>query len=90
MNLVWTVEFSGDALKQLKKLDPQNSKRIIKYIKERVLSDNPRVLGKELKGNLSNLWRYRVGDCRIICEIQDDILVVLVLKIGHRKEVYKH
>lgn len=88
--MAWTVKFSGDALKQLKKLDAHQSKRIINYLTQRVLSNSqPRSLGKELSGNLSPLWRYRVGDFRMICELKDDILVVLVLKVGHRKNVYK-
>ena len=51
--------------------------------------DNPRTLGEALSGRLGGLWRYRVGDCRVICEIQDGTLCILVVKIGNRREVYR-
>lgn len=52
-------------------------------------SDDPRSLGKALSGPLGDLWRYRIGDCRIICDIQDGVLIVLVLQIGKRRDVYR-
>ncbi len=87
--MAWNVEFASKVKKQLSKLDKSDVRKILDYLKERVaLQDNPRVFGKELKGNLAGLWRYRVGNCRIICEIQDEKLVVLVVRVGHRKNIY--
>jgi mRNA interferase RelE/StbE len=88
--LAWRIELTETANKQLAKLDKIEAKRIIKFLRERLaVSDNPRNIGKALSGPLSGLWRYRVGDYRLICEIQDGVLCVLVLKIGNRREVYK-
>lgn len=88
--MVWIIEYTDTAKKQLKKLDKQTAKRILDYMDERIIeSKNPRSAGKVLTGSLGGLWRYRVGDCRIICEIQDNALRVLVVKMGHRREVYR-
>jgi mRNA interferase RelE/StbE len=88
--LVWTIEITDTAQKQLAKLDKRESRRIIKFIKERLSNlDDPRKIGKVLKGPLGGLWRYRVGDNRIICDIQDGAVCVLVLKVGKRSEVYR-
>ena len=66
------------------------SRRILKFLYERVEKlDDPRTIGGRLQGTLSGLWRYRVGDYRLICSLEDDRLVVLVLRIGHRREVYE-
>lgn len=83
------IRFSSDALKQLKKMDRQIAKRIINFLEHKIspLAD-PRQIGKPLQGQLVNLWRYRVGDYRIIVEIQDDKLIIQVIKIGHRKDIY--
>lgn len=88
--MVWTIELTGKAEKQLAKLDRQTARRITQFLQDRVRQhDNPRELGKALTGDrLGSYWRYRVGDYRIICEIFDDRLVVLVLKVAHRREVY--
>jgi mRNA interferase RelE/StbE len=76
--------------KTVRKLNPSTRKRIRAYLEERVaLLDNPRDIGDPLKGALSGLWRYRVGDYRVICELQDEALVVLVVRIGHRRAVYR-
>jgi mRNA interferase RelE/StbE len=78
------------AVKQLKKLDKSMQKRIIDFLKNKISGcNNPRYLGKPLKGKLSNLWRYRIGNYRIICKIQDKEVLVLVLNIKHRKTAYK-
>lgn len=62
---------------------------IKKYLEERIaVSDNPRLCGKALTSNLSGLWRYRIGDYRVIAEIQDDSLIILAVKIGHRSKIY--
>lgn len=85
----WTIKFSELAHKQFKKMDKATAKKLLRYLRERVLSqENPRLLGKALLHDKSGLWRYRVDDYRIICEIIDHEIVVLVLRIGHRKEVY--
>lgn len=86
--MAWQIELTGSAEKELAKLDKPVAKRIIKFLRERVSVD-PRSSGKALKGDHSGLWRYRVGDYRVICEIFDDKISVLVIRVGHRKEVYR-
>jgi mRNA interferase RelE/StbE len=87
--LVWTVNYTDTARGQLSKLDKQTARRILDYMDKRVSGqDNPRSSGKALTGPLGGLWRFRVGDYRIICDIQDGAVVILVLKIGHRSKVY--
>ena len=87
--MAWKVEFSSGADRDLDKLDPQHARRILKVLFERVADlDDARSLGEALQGQrLGEFWRYRVGDYRLICQIQDERLVVLVLKIGHRSDV---
>jgi mRNA interferase RelE/StbE len=88
--LAWTIEYSHTAKEQLRKLDRQAAKRILDYVEERLASrDNPRDLGKALSGPLGALWRYRVGDYRLIYDIQDNASRILVLRIGKRTEVYR-
>jgi mRNA interferase RelE/StbE len=88
--LAWTVEYAESAKKQLRKLDKASARRIVDFMDERVgESEDPRQSGKALKGPLGDLWRYRVGDFRILCDIQDGKLTVLVLQIGNRREVYR-
>ena len=85
----WGYRVSAKALKQLRKLGPEPSRRIFAYLDSRVAGDeNPRRFGKALKGDLAEFWRYRVDDYRVVCQIEDDELVVLVVRIGHRKNVY--
>ena len=87
----WKIEFSPEADRELSKLDPQHAKRILKFVQERVARvDDPRSIGKALQGSrLGEFWRYRVAPFRIICKIEDDRLLVLVLRIGDRKEIYR-
>lgn len=86
----WTVKFNNIAEKQLKKLDKPVQHKIVTYLEERIEDcKDPKHFGEPLKGSKAGLWRYRIGDYRIICEICDDELVVLALAIGHRKEIYK-
>jgi len=86
----WTIEYLQSAKKGAKKLSPQNRKKVRAFLEERIASmEDPRQLGKPLKGTLSEFWRYRVGDFRILCQLQDQKLVVLVVRIAHRKDVYK-
>jgi mRNA interferase RelE/StbE len=88
--LAWTVKISDFAEKQLLKLDKPIQKRILNYLDDRLEGcKNPRHFGEALQGNKSGLWRYRVGDYRIICEIQEGELIILALAIGHRREIYK-
>ncbi|HMD77373.1 MAG TPA: type II toxin-antitoxin system RelE/ParE family toxin [Terracidiphilus sp.] len=88
--MAWAIEYAETAKKQLRKLDRAAARRIIDFMDERVASsDDPRAIGKALKGPLGELWRYRVGDFRVICDIQDKVLTVLVLRIGNRREVYR-
>lgn len=85
----YKIVFSEKALNQLKKLDKHIIALIIGWLEKNVDgSENPRVHGKGLVENKSGLWRYRIGDYRLICEIQDKEVVVLVLEVGHRKEIY--
>lgn len=87
--MIWKIEYTDSAKTQLKKLDKPIAKRILNYMDELVLLENPQQRGKALTGNLEDLWRFRVGDYRIICELEKDYLRVLVLKVGHRKEIYR-
>jgi len=89
--LAWTIEYTETARKQLRKLDKQIARRILDFINERISGEhNPRDTGKALTGNLLGaFWRYRIGDFRIICDIQDAKLCVLVVQIGNRREVYR-
>jgi mRNA interferase RelE/StbE len=88
--LDWTVEYAEIARKQLRKLDKSLAQRIVDFMDERVAATgDPRRVGKPLKGPLGDLWSYRVGDFRILCDIQDGKLMVLVLQIGNRREVYR-
>ena len=82
------IEFTSIAKKQLSKLDKPIQKQIRKYLDEVALLENPRQRGKGLVGNYAGLWRYRVGDYRLVCEIIDEKIIVTVLRISHRKEVY--
>jgi len=89
--MAWTVEFSATAERELASLDRQDARRILKFLHERIAKlEDPRSIGKALTGpRLGELWRYRVGDYRLICKIEDVRLVVLVLRVGHRKEIYR-
>jgi mRNA interferase RelE/StbE len=87
--MAWQIEVSDGARSQIKKLDPPVARRLVAFLYKRLaLLDDPRSLGEALQAK-DKLWRYRVGDYRIICSLEDDRLVVLVLKVGHRREVYR-
>lgn len=89
--MAYKVELSKRFQKSLRKIPNESAKRILKTLKDIGDSeDDPRSQGKPLVGHLRGLWRYRVGDYRIICDIYDDELVVIVLDVGHRREIYKH
>ena len=85
----WTYSFEARAIKELKKLGPQAAREIVAWLDERIAGKkDPRQFGKALKGDLAQLWRYRVGDYRVICAVKDQELLVLVVRVGHRKNVY--
>ena len=88
--MAWEIEFTGKARKQLRKLAQADARRIVNFLRQRLspLSD-ARQLGKALQGPSSELWRYRVGKFRLVCEIQDDRLVVLVVRVGQRDKIYR-
>lgn len=87
--LTWTVEWDDRARKELRKLDKQLQKDILQYLRKRIaVDDDPRRFGKALSYDKHGLWRYRVHNARIICRIEDDSLIVLVVKVGYRKTVY--
>ena len=89
--MTWTVELETAAEKELDKLDPQEAKRILRFLFERVTHlENPRSIGEALQGSkFKNLWKYRVGDYRLICSLEDNVARILVVKIGDRKEIYR-
>ena len=89
--MAWQIEFSDTASKQLAKLDKPVAKRIRDFLRERVaVLNNPRSIGDALKGSeFGELWRYRVGDWRLICKIEDQRIVITVVRLGNRREVYK-
>jgi len=89
--MAWKIELSDTAARELDRLDPPQSKRILKFLNERVAPlQNPRSIGQALRGSeLGEFWKYRVGDYRLICRIEDDRLLILVLRVGHRREVYR-
>jgi mRNA interferase RelE/StbE len=89
--MVWKIEIAPAAKKELDKLDRQTAQRILTFLQKRVtLLKDPRSIGDALKGpKFGEYWRYRVGDYRIIVRITDDVLLILVLRVGHRKHVYK-
>lgn len=86
----WTVDLLEDVAKTLEQMDATTRNRIRRFIRERLQgTDNPRQLGKALTGNYAGLWRYRIGDYRLVCQLQDTRLVVLVVELEHRSDVYK-
>ncbi|QWD87340.1 type II toxin-antitoxin system RelE/ParE family toxin [Polynucleobacter paludilacus] len=89
--MAWIIKYTESSSKQLKKLDKQTALRVLDYMDERVaVLNDPRSLGKNLKGpKIGEYWRYRVGDIRVICNIVDGQMMVLVIEIGNRREVYR-
>ncbi|MBU1168168.1 MAG: type II toxin-antitoxin system RelE/ParE family toxin [Proteobacteria bacterium] len=88
--MAWTIKYTDTALALLRKLDKQIARRIVDFMDQRVaVLDDPRTRGKALVGPLGGFWRYRVGDYRIICDIHDEALYILVVKIGNRRDVYR-
>jgi len=89
--LAWIINYTESALRQLKKLDKSIALRVLDYMDERVATiDDPRALGKSLVGpKLGAYWRYRVGNIRVICNIKDGEMCVLVIEVGNRREIYR-
>ncbi|MFN8788567.1 MAG: type II toxin-antitoxin system RelE family toxin [Neisseriaceae bacterium] len=85
----WQIIFETTAAKKFAKLDKKIQQRIGVEIDRIIQSDNPRKFGKALSGNLSGLWRYRVGDYRIVCKIEDSTLIIVVVRVANRKDVYR-
>ncbi|MDK8300684.1 MAG: type II toxin-antitoxin system RelE/ParE family toxin [Actinomycetaceae bacterium UMB1218B] len=89
LTLAWKVEIDKDAQRYLAKLDKPIARRIVAKLRQISELNDPRMQGKGLTGNLAGLWRYRVGDYRLVCLIEDDVMVVLVVDVNHRSQVYK-
>lgn len=89
--MIWRIEFDPAAYEELAQLDRVVQKRIMKVLRERIAPlEDPRSLGEVLHGKeLGRFWKYRIGDYRVICDIQDEVIRILVLRIGHRREVYR-
>lgn len=88
--MAWIIEYAQTAVSQIGKLDRQIARRILDYMDEKIASlDDPRIRGKALTGPLGELWRYRIGDYRVICAIQDNHFRILVVEVGHRKQIYR-
>ena len=86
--MAWTIDYADTARQQLRKLDRQTARRIVDFLDERTAAlENPRATGKALTGLLGGFWRYRVGNCRVICDLQDGALRVLVVQVGNRREM---
>jgi mRNA interferase RelE/StbE len=89
--LAWRIEFEPRALKELQEQDPQVQRRLLAFLRERIAPQaDPRGIGEALHGGeLGRFWKYRVGDWRLVCEIRDRTVTVLVVRIGHRREIYR-
>ncbi len=89
--MTWKIEFDPAAARELAKLDRPHAKRILSFLSGRVAQlDDPRSIGEPLKGSkLGEFWKYRVGDYRVISSIEDNVMRVLVVRIGNRREVYR-
>ena len=89
-SLAWTVKFSTRAVKSLKRIDRPNQELILKFMTEKVAKQpDPISLAKKLSGNLGDFYRFRLGDYRIVCEVQNQELIILILQIGHRQNIYQ-
>jgi mRNA interferase RelE/StbE len=88
--MTWKIEFEKNAQKDLEKLDQQIAKRLLSFLSRIEKLEDPRSVGEALKGSvLGSLWKYRVGDYRIISEIKDTTVLIVVLKVGHRRNIYR-
>ena len=89
--MAWRVELADSAAKQLRKLDPQVARRILTFLRDRVAPlDDPRSIGEALRGKeLGQFWKYRVGDWRVIADLNDGVMLITVIRLGNRREVYR-
>ena len=88
--MAWNIEFIPAAAKEIKKLGKAEAARIIATLETRIAAlEDPRSLGSALTGELGGLWRWRIGDYRVIARIEDERITILVVRIGHRREVYR-
>lgn len=89
--MAWRIEFHPGAEKELSKLDRQAARRIVHFLRDRVAAlEDPRSLGEALKGpEVGRFWKYRAGDYRLICDIQDERITILVARVGHRRDIYR-
>jgi mRNA interferase RelE/StbE len=88
--LAWKIQFDPRALKELEKLDGSAQQRILKFLNQQISpAKDPRAKGKALAGEFAGLWRYRVGEYRLICDIRDKLLIILILRVAHRKDIYR-
>lgn len=88
--MAWKITLSSAAIKSLDKMGREDERRILAFLEQRVKPlSNPRSIGEALKGNLSDFWKYRVGDYRVIAHIDDGLIEILVVRIGNRRDVYK-
>lgn len=88
--MIYELKYEAKAVKQIRKLDPATRNLIKSWIEKNLLNtDNPRQHGKGLTGTLSQYWRYRVGDYRILAEINDTEIVIIIVEVGHRREIYR-
>lgn len=87
--MTWSIEWDDRARKELRKLDSQVQTTLLRFLRERIaVDDDPRRFGKPLRHEMQGLWRYRIGDYRLVCHIEDAHCVVLVLAVGHRRVIY--
>lgn len=88
--MTWTVEWHDKARRELRKLNPSIQETILRFFRERIMTEgDPRRFGKALRHDHKGLWRYRIGDYRVVCQIQDTRLIILVLAVGHRRHIYQ-
>ncbi|MCX7095180.1 MAG: type II toxin-antitoxin system RelE/ParE family toxin [Methylobacter sp.] len=88
--MAWTIKILDSAKQDLKKLDKPIQQRIASFLRKRLAdTDDPKLLGKALQGQYAGYWRYRVGDYRLICHLKNEELIIIVVEIGHRKDIYR-
>ncbi|MCP1386778.1 type II toxin-antitoxin system RelE/ParE family toxin [Corynebacterium sp. TA-R-1] len=87
--MAWKIEFTPRAQRAVTKLDRGHQRRILDYLQEVSQLDDPRSRGKALASSLSGLWRWRVGDYRVVAEINDGTLIVVIVDVGHRSDIYR-
>lgn len=89
MNSGWMLEFSPKALRELKKLDRKAAESVFRELERIAATGSPRSKGKALTGRFKGLWRYRIGDYRVICDLDDGKMVIFAVRVGHRSDIYR-